>query len=135
MTEKARTETLRQASTFAIVGLVATAVHYVVALVLSTMMPVVWANPFGFMLAFGVSYFGHGRLTFRLAAADRDHKRQLPKFALTAATGFLIGQAILATLRHFTPWPDWQILGLALGVVPAFTFAISRIWVFTVAKQ
>lgn len=135
MTEKTGTETIRQASTFAIVGLLATAVHYVVALALSMAMPVTWANPFGFLAAFGVSYFGHGRLTFRLSADDRNHSQQLPRFALTATAGFLLGQALLALLGRFTPWPDWISLGLALGTVPVFTFAVSRIWVFKVASQ
>jgi putative flippase GtrA len=130
-----RAETARQAGIFALVGLVATGVHYVVALALSLAMPVVWANPFGFLMAFGVSYVGHGRLTFRLKDGEHHHRKRLPRFALTATAGFLIGQAILLVLRALTPFPDWLALGIALGVVPVFTFVTSRIWVFSPSQK
>ncbi|WEJ32928.1 GtrA family protein [Devosia sp. SD17-2] len=123
-------ETARQAGVFALVGLVATGVHYVVALALSLVMPVVWANPFGFLVAFSVSYFGHGRLTFRLKDGEQHHRKRLPRFAAAATAGFLIGQGLLMALRATTPLPDWLALGIALGVVPVFTFAVSKIWVF-----
>ena len=129
-----KTETARQAGVFALVGIAATGVHYVVALGLSLVMPVTWANPFGFLVAFGVSYVGHGRLTFRLSADDTQHKKRLPRFALTATTGFLIGQGLLLALRALTPLPDWLALGIALGVVPVFTFVTSRLWVFSSAR-
>lgn len=105
-----------------------------VALVLALAMPVTWANPFGFLVAFGVSYIGHGRLTFRLAQGERQHKKRLPRFALTAITGFLIGQGLLIALRALTPSPDWLALAIALGVVPVFTFLTSRIWVFSATR-
>lgn len=127
--------TAREVSMFALVGLGATAVHYVVALALSLVMPVMLANPFGFIAAFGVSYVGHGVLTFRLTPEARDHKRHLPRFALTAFGGFLIGQALLMLLRSFTSLPDWLVLAIALGTVPVFTFTLSRFWVFTAAKS
>lgn len=130
-----KTETARQAGTFALVGLAATGVHYLVALALSLAMPVTWANPFGFLVAFGVSYIGHGRLTFRLAEGEQHHRKRLPRFALTATTGFLIGQGLLLALRALTPFPDWLALGIALGVVPVFTFVTSRIWVFSSARS
>jgi putative flippase GtrA len=125
-----KAETARQAGTFALVGLVATGVHYVVALIMSLVMPVVWSNPFGFVAAFGVSYVGHGRLTFRLKEGEHKHRQRLPRFALTATAGFLIGQGVLMLLRAVTALPDWLALGIALGVVPVFTFVTSRIWVF-----
>lgn len=130
-----RAETARQAGIFALVGLVATGVHYVVALALSLAMPVVWANPLGFLMAFGVSYVGHGRLTFRLQNGEHQHRKRLPRFALTATAGFLIGQAILLVLRALTPFPDWLALGIALGVVPVFTFVTSRFWVFSPSQK
>ncbi|MCW5721251.1 MAG: GtrA family protein [Devosia sp.] len=130
-----KTETVRQAGTFALVGLAATGVHYLVALTLSLIMPVTWANPFGFLVAFGVSYIGHGRLTFRLAEGEHQHRKRLPRFALTATTGFLIGQGLLMALRALTPLPDWLALGIALGVVPVFTFVTSRIWVFALPSR
>lgn len=129
-----KAETARQAGVFALVGLVATGVHYLVALALSLAMPITWANPFGFLVAFGVSYFGHGRLTFRLKEGEHHHRKRLPRFALTATAGFLIGQGILLALRAATPLPDWLALGIALGVVPVFTFVTSRIWVFAPSR-
>ncbi|WP_099864273.1 GtrA family protein [Pararhizobium haloflavum] len=126
---------LRQISTFAGVGVAATLVHYLTALALSLMMPIAYANPFGFGAAFFVSYFGHLHLTFRLDPSERRHAQRLPRFFLTAFSGFLIGQAILVALTSIDVLPGPAALAIAVFTVPVITFVASRLWVFRVKPQ
>jgi putative flippase GtrA len=120
----------RQMLAFAAVGLAATLTHYCVALLAAQSLPVTWANPVGFIVAFFVSYGGHVHFTFQVKGEHRRHRQRLPRFAVTAATGFLIGQAILLVLTRLTDGSDWLVLGLAVGSVPAITFLLSKLWVF-----
>jgi putative flippase GtrA len=120
----------RQMAAFAVVGIAATVTHYLVALAASGFLPIAYANPVGFVVAFFVSYAGHVHFTFQLKGEERRHRHRLPRFAVTAVTGFLIGQAILLTLTRLTDWPNWLALGIAVGSVPVITFVLSKLWVF-----
>lgn len=120
----------RQLLAFASVGVAATIVHYAAALIASQWLPVTFANPIGFIVAFFVSYFGHVRFTFQLKGEERRHRHRLPRFLVTAVCGFLTGQTILVTLTSFTNAPDWLALGIAVASVPVITFALSKLWVF-----
>lgn len=128
-------KTGRELALFGVVGMVATAVHYCVALALTFWLPVTWANPAGFAAAFLVSYFGHARMTFHVPIDQRDHSRRLPRFALTALSGFLVGQAALLLLNASTMLPDWLALAAALGTAPVFVFLVARAWVFAPTRQ
>lgn len=120
----------RQVVAFGLVGVAATLTHYVAALMAAWFLPLLWANPVGFLVAFFVSYLGHVRFTFQVSSEDRRHRQRLPRFAITAATGFVIGQCVLLVLTRLMAGPDWLILGLAVGSVPVITFLLSRLWVF-----
>lgn len=130
MSARAR-ELLRQLATFGLVGIAATAVHYFTALAVSFVLPLAYANPFGFLAAFGVSYIGHLRLTFRIDDQESNHGPRLMKFFAVAFAGFLVGQgALLGMLSRFPMLPEWLVLMLAVGIVPVTTFLVSRFWVF-----
>ena len=122
---------LRQFLVFGLVGASSTAVHYLVALSLSHVMTILWANPVGFITAFVVSYFGHSRLTFGLQKAQRTHKKRLPRFALVAFGGFCMNQVIVVILSSQSTLPNWLTLAIALAVVPIVTFVAAKFWVFT----
>ena len=124
-------ELFRQLVTFGVVGVAATVVHYFVALAASMFIPIVFANPVGFLCAFWVSYFGHLHLTFQVSGMSKNHLARIAKFFAVALAGFLVGQGALVVLLSKIPMlADWQALMLAVAIVPITTFVISRIWVF-----
>ncbi|MFN3314024.1 MAG: GtrA family protein [Hyphomonas sp.] len=123
-------EQVRQLATFGLVGITATAVHYGAALALSQLMPLAWANPLGFVAAFGVSYLGHLKLTFRVAASESRHATRLSRFLAVALLGLLAGQTMLLTLSKTGRLEDWQTLLVSVAIIPVVTFIISRVWVF-----
>lgn len=125
---------VRQFLLFGLVGASSTAVHYLVALALSQVMPLSWANPVGFISAFLVSYFGHSYLTFELEKAEQSHRKRLPRFALVAFGGFCMTQVIVVTLSSQSTQPNWLILAIALAVVPVLTFVAAKFWVFARQK-
>lgn len=119
-------------SRFALVGIVATAVHYITAMASSFFLPVIAANPLGFLAAVAISYFGHMKLTFALPAWEQRHSNRLPRFVITAVAGFALGQVIVTALCFATALADWLILAIALSAVPIFTYVMSSAWVFSV---
>lgn len=123
-------ENIRQLATFGLVGITATAVHYATSLALSQIMPLAYANPLGFLTAFGISYFGHLKLTFRVAASESRHSTRLVRFLGVALIGLLAGQTMLLTLSRAGMLQDWQILLISVAVIPVTTFIVSRFWVF-----
>ncbi|MGL4565081.1 MAG: GtrA family protein, partial [Halioglobus sp.] len=65
---------------FALVGAAATCTHYIVALISALHIHLYGANLLGYLAAVAISYFGHQRYSFRVAAEDVSHQRQLPRF-------------------------------------------------------
>ena len=123
----------REIAVFIAVGLLATAVHYAVALSLTVLLPLTLANPCGFAVALIVSYLGHARLTFSAMAGQISHRERFPRFALVALGGFALNQSIVLILSQ-TTLPNWLVLGVALAVVPFATFIASKFWVFAARK-
>lgn len=114
---------------FGLVGALAALTHYLVAaacLRLGLLSPA-WANPAGFAVAFWVSYFGHFHLSFGGNAA---HRQALPRFLLTALAGFGTNHLLYLALLHLTPWSPYLDLLIALVLVAAMTFLLSRHWAF-----
>ena len=115
---------------FIAVGCAAAAVHWlaVVALVGHGGWPALLANVLGWLLAFGVSFAGHHRLSFRghgapLGAAAR-------RFFIVSAAGFAVNEAAYAGLLR------WGVLRYDLGLalvlvgVAALTYLLGRHWAF-----
>lgn len=120
---------IAQVSRFALVGVSALMVHWLVVrfLVPLGLAPLI-ANVFGFAVAFNVSYFGHRKLTFK--AEDQLHRRTLPKFATVALGSFALNEALYAVLLTFTPLRYDIALFIVLGVVAVMTYLLSRFWAF-----
>ena len=116
---------------FGIVGATAFLVHFGVVtlwLVPSGLAPL-WANVFGFLIAFAVSYAGHRHLTFR--AKHVMHLQALPRFFSVAILGFAVNETLYFVLLRFTPL-DYRIaLFLVLLIVAIMTFSLSKLWAFS----
>lgn len=118
---------------FLMVGVGATLVHYLVALAAARfLVPQIpyLANLAGFLVAVGVSYFGHLRFTYRVAHDDSHHRRRLPRFVVTAVSGLVFSQLVLAFVTEAARLPLWLGLAIAAAAVPAVTFVLGRLWVF-----
>ncbi|WP_404379831.1 GtrA family protein [Caenispirillum salinarum] len=118
---------------FGVVGLAATAVHYLTALAALSVAPPLHANVIGFLTAVAVSWIGHSRWTFRAAAADgtgAGSAARLPRFVATVVGGFSMSQGTLWLVERFDALPDALALMVAVGVVPPTTYLLNKFWVF-----
>jgi len=124
----------RQILTFAVVGGLATATHFVLALVANAqggLEPLV-ANVVGYLGAVFVSYVGNARLTFRRRVFDQ---AQFLRFILVSLAGLLLGQAITYLATHGLGIPFHLALIGVVTIVPVFTFISSRLWAFAAAAD
>ena len=122
----------RSVSWFTIIGATAALVHYVVAVGFESGLSVApaWANLFGFLLAFPVSYLGHTRFSF--ASSNTKHTQALPRFFAVAVAGFFGNQLLVLTTLHFSHLPFWLVLGVVMVIVAISTYLLSRYWAFKV---
>ena len=114
---------------FGLIGLVAAAVHYGIAVGLTWFagIPPQAANVCGYLLALLVSYHGQDRYTF---ARSPKNAPRFARFAATSLGGFLLNAASYASLLRFTSL-DYRIaLALVLGVVATLTYLVLGRWVF-----
>ncbi|MDP3677828.1 MAG: GtrA family protein [Methylotenera sp.] len=117
-------------SWFTVIGIIAAAVHYVIAVGLewSHLLPPTQANIIGFLTAFPVSYFGHRKLSFSSHSAT--HKQAFPRFLAVAVTGFIANQSLVIGALRFTQLPFWLVLGFVMVVIAISTYLLSRYWAF-----
>jgi len=110
---------------FGLVGASAAAVHFGVVwlLVSQGMLAALIANVLGFLLAFGVSFLGHHRLSF--AAQQARGRDALPRFALVAVLGFVSNELMYAVLLRWGMEYRLALL-LVLITVAAMTWLLSR---------
>ena len=114
---------------FGVVGLIATATHFLV-LWLSIEMagaPKALANGLAFLVALSVTYLGQSRWVFR--AARRNATRAL-RFIVTAVGGFIANVVIMAFAIGPLGWSYRAGFVAAVCIVPALSYLASRHWVF-----
>ncbi|MCP4380196.1 MAG: GtrA family protein [Hyphomicrobiales bacterium] len=111
---------------FGIVGLGATAAHYISALIASRFIDIFIANIIGFAFGFGISYVGHRLYTFRSAAR---HRSAVPRFLITSLSG-LAASTVVLFIATSLALPVWLALVFSIGVIPIVTFFLLRSWVF-----
>jgi len=120
---------MRQPITYVAVGGLTALLYFTVALTASLGLAVApgWASLAGFIVASPLSYLGHKFLTFR---SGGEHRRELPRFAVTAAVGLLISAGVpeLVVLRWHEP-PAFGYL-VACVCVPALNYLLLWLWVF-----
>jgi putative flippase GtrA len=125
----------RRRAWFIVVGCGAAAVHWsvVVALVGRAGWHPLVANVLGWLVAFGVSFAGHHRLTFRGHGAPA-HAAGLRFFVLSAG-GFAINEAAYALLLHTAGLRYDVVLAVVLGAVALLTYWLSSHWAFLGRSQ
>lgn len=114
-----------QAIRFIIVGAVATATHMVVATLLYTLMQgrhIAIANFMAWLVAFGVSFWGHQRVTFK-------RQTTLRRFLLMSLTGLAINYATLGGLL-LTPLHSLLAMLTAIAVAAATTYLLAKFHTF-----
>ena len=115
---------------FVLVGTAAAGVHWgvVVMLVKHAGWQPLLANVVGWLIAFGVSFSGHSRWTFR------DHGvalgRSARRFFAVSASGFAINEATYALFLHWSGLRYDLVLALVLIAVAGGTYLVSRHWAF-----
>lgn len=125
---------LGQIFRFGLVGLAGTGVHLAVAWAANRLggVPPYGANLAGFIAAFAWSYLGHFYWTF---ARRSGHRRHLSRFVIVALSGYaltnLVIWVVVTRMGHTFEWA----LAVILVAVPAFTWAVSRVWAFRAADD
>lgn len=114
---------------FFVVGVLATAVHFLVGLGLvnATRMTPFSANIFAFLSAFLVSYFGHSRFTYKSTAPA---SRSLPRFFAVASGGLFLNQAIVYLAVDVLGWQYITALVIVVSTVPVIIYFLGRVWAF-----
>jgi putative flippase GtrA len=119
----------RQGGAFALIGLLATLVHVAAALGARAgrgLEPLA-ANLVGYISAVGFSYLGNAWLTFGKPFRDAC---QFGRFVVVSLLGLGLNQAIIYLLVARAGWPFWAALGPVVVLVPALSFALSKLWAF-----
>ena len=112
------------------VGCTAAAVHWltVVAVVTRWGWAPGWANGIGWLVALGVSFGGHYRLTFRAEQAPLG--RSARRFVMLSALGFAINESAYVLLLHVAGWRYDVLLAGVLVAVAVLTYWLSSRWAF-----
>ena len=120
---------LTQLLRFGLVGLLATAVHAIIALLLIRFgFDPLFANPIAFLVAFQVSYIGHSKWSFNSTKPRR--LSNIYRFFIVSASGILCSQGLLFGLLRLTELTASISLLIALGISAICTFYLSRQWAF-----
>jgi len=119
---------------FALVGCVATLVHALIlgVLVETAGLSPTAANLIAFLTAFGVSYFGHRRITFQ---SETPHRKAAPGFFLAAMVGLFTNLALFFVLTDVFDVNYWLVFVLALIIAPALVYVIARDHAFGTERQ
>lgn len=118
---------------FALIGLLATGIHVITLWLLlsNSSLSVVVANTLAFLLAFCFSFSGHYLWTFE---AKNSLKVALPKFLVVSLAAFFFNSVFLVVLlKANLVSPIFSAIG-SIAIIPAFTFIVSRFWVFQHTK-
>jgi len=120
----------RQFWTFSLVGVVGTATHYAILIVLAGALAVhpVPASAGAFVCGAIVNYALNYRITFSSA---KDHSKALPQFLAVATVGLGLNSVLMGWLtgRAGLHWFMAQVV--ATIVVLCWNFAANRLWTFS----
>ncbi|MGP9654021.1 GtrA family protein [Halomonas sp. AOP35-4E-18] len=115
---------------FMAVGGVATATHMAVATLLYTIMQgraIALANFMAWLVAFGVSFWGHQRVTFK-------QRTTLRRFLLMSLTGLAINYVTLGLLL-LTPLLPLIAMLTAIGTAAVSTYILAKYHTFALTKK
>ena len=114
---------------FAGVGVIGTAVHYLVLVVAASLahQDPVAASIAGALVGALVNYALNHRYTYQ---SDKQHRETGPRFALVAGGGFVLNAALMKLLVHGLGWPYFPAQLGVTGVVFFWNFLINHFWTF-----
>ncbi|MDT4844110.1 GtrA-like protein [compost metagenome] len=117
-------ELVRQVGSFGIVGLLATGVHFIVFSILSGFeIDPIQSNVVAFCCAVPVSFYGNRSLTFK---ADG----KVARFIVMSLIGLGMNHANVWLVTRYLELPWTLALPGMLLAVPAFSFIVSKFWVY-----
>lgn len=119
----------RQARTFLIVGLTATAAHFatMAGLIATQWTSALAATFIGSLVGSVVTYLANRQLTFQ---SDAPHRRALPRHYVVVAASIAFNALLFRVAHEQLLLPVWIAQGLATGLCMVFNFVASRFWVF-----
>ena len=119
----------REIIIFGIIGVLATAVHYSVALLSVELvaLSVYLGNLFGYLCAVCVSYFGHGIFTFRTTLSFSI----AGKFVVGSVVVLLFGMMILFLMEKLLAMPHRISFAVVVTTSPIISFIFNKFWVYT----
>lgn len=118
------------AARFGLVGIAATAVHTLIALVLTATdvaHPLV-ANLIAFLTAFTVSFLGHHLWSFR---GGRRWARRMIRFLAIALAGLAANSTALAGWLAWVPLPEELGIVVTVALIPLVSYLGARFWAFS----
>jgi putative flippase GtrA len=117
-------EIVRQVGSFGIVGLLATGVHFIVFSILSALgIDPILSNVAAFVCAVPVSFYGNRSLTFKVDG-------NIARFVVMSLFGFGMNHANVWIVTRYLGLPWVLALPGMLLAVPAFSFVVSKFWVY-----
>ena len=119
----------RHISGYAVVGAVATAVHFAVALGFARFLDFtpLGANACAFLAALVTSYVGNAVITFGSPIRSRD---AFLKYCAASLLAFALNQLIVHLLTERLGVPFVASLFVVLFTVPPVTFLLAKFWAF-----
>ncbi len=113
---------------FAVVGLSATATHYVVAVTTHELsaLSLYYANIIGYCSAVSISYFGHSKLTFKVQMSVAVFVR----FICVSLTTLGLSELLLLYIEASLSVPHRLSMLIIVLTIPVITYLLSRLWVF-----
>jgi putative flippase GtrA len=124
---------LAQLGRFASIGVLATLLHVLTALVVQSQFgaSAQASNLVGFLSAFCLSYVGHARVTFGVSAANAV---QFRRFGMMSIAGLGFSASITHIVVTLLGAP-FSLAMLAVGtLVPVMTFVAAKYWAFAVTE-
>lgn len=120
---------LLQMMRFVTVGVLAACVHFSIVVLLVqgfSYVPLI-ANIGGFLISFQVSYVGHRLWTFSDTVVE--HREAYPRLVMVQIMNFALNESLyyLFLSLHL---PYQLALLIVIAIMPAFTYATSKWWVF-----
>lgn len=124
---------MREVVVFGLIGVLATAVHYLSALLAVELLgvSVLTANVLAYCVAVAVSYIGHTRFTFRASASRENFLR----FITVSLSALGLSQLLLFVLQHLAWFPYQFNLLLGVGIIPVYSFICNKFWVYRGRSQ
>ncbi len=121
-------ELLRQLFAFGCVGVLATVVHYVVALFFTDffLVSVFLSNILGYCAAVFVSIYGHSIFTYRTKLTSVIAQR----FVIVSLSTLAASEVILYCLTTLLTLHHRIALAVVVATIPVFTFVITKFWVY-----